>query len=217
MAALLACVGLLVFPAARAEWRSTLPGLTAVITVLGFYALLGAWGATRLERVDRRLLRMALVFGFVAGVIYAAEILLEYLLLPSDNTRYGLVEFGLVFLSYVTAGFIAALKTRRARNGLMTAVGAALISTLLWYIVLLATTYAMKGTPQQAMVFRAEGNLDDFARSGSANFEAWLMQDLLGAGFFHLLLGLIIAAILGSVGGFVGKLLPARPGSTQAA
>ena len=83
-----------------------------------------------------------------------------------------MVEFGLVFLSYLTAGFIAALQTRLARNGLLAALGAALISTLLWYIVLLTITYAMKGTPRQAMVFRAEGNLDDFAHNGSANFEA---------------------------------------------
>ena len=73
--------------------------------------------------------------------------------------------------------------------GPLAALGAALISTLLWYSVLLAVTYLMKGTPQQTAVFRAEGNLDDFARSGSANFEAWLVQDFLGAGFYHLLLG----------------------------
>ena len=198
VAALLTSLGLLMFPAALAEWQRTLPGLAAVIIVLSSYSLLGAWGAARLERVDRGLLRLALVFGLVAAAIFAAEILLEYVLLPPDNTSYGIVEFGLVFLSYLTAGFIAAWQTRLARNGPMAAVGAALISTLLWYIVLLAITYAMKGTPRQAMVFRAEGNLDDFAHSGSANFEAWLMQDLLGAGFYHLLLGLILAAILGA-------------------
>ncbi len=205
LAALLASLGLVVFPAALAEWQISLPGLAAVVIVLGVYALLGAWGAARLERIDPRLLRLALGFGFVAAAIYAAEIVLEYVLLPRDNTRYGLVEFGLVFLSYLTAGFTAALHTRRVRNGMMAAVGAALISTLLWYIVLLATTYVMKGTPQEATVFRAEGNLDDFAHSGSPNFEAWLMQDFLGAGFYHLLLGVIIAAILGSVGGLIAK------------
>jgi hypothetical protein len=217
LAALLAGVGLLVFPAALVEWQGTLPGLAAVLIVLCAYALLGAWGATRLEGVDPRLLDLALGFGLVAAAIYAAEIVLEYVLLPRDNTRYGLVEFGLVFLSYLTAGFIAALQTRRARNGLMAAVGAALISTLLWYIVVLAVTYAMKGTPQQAAVFRAEGDLDDFAHSGSASFEAWLMQDLIGAGFFHLLLSLIVAAILGGVGGLVGRILPWRPGSARGA
>lgn len=33
------------------------------------------------------------------------------------------------------------------------------------------------------------------------------MQDLLGAGFYHVLLGVMIAAILGSVGGLVGRFL----------
>ncbi|MGA7412253.1 MAG: hypothetical protein WBW33_17380 [Bryobacteraceae bacterium] len=120
LAALLASLGLLMFPAALAEWQRTLPGLAAVIIALSSYALLGAWGAARLERVDRRLLRLALVFGLVAAAIYATEILLEYMF-PRDNTSYGVVEFGLVFLSYLTAGFIAALQTRLARNGLMAA------------------------------------------------------------------------------------------------
>src|SRR2546427_816444 len=99
---------------------------------------------------------------------------------PRDNTNYGLVEFGLVFLCYLAAGIFAAVQTRRARNGLLVAVGAALLSTLLWYIVFLAITYTMKGTPQQGAVFRAEGKLDDFARSGSVNFEAWLLEDYPG-------------------------------------
>lgn len=217
LAVLLAGLGLRVFPSALAEWKSTLPGFAAVIIVLCGYALLGAWGAARLERRDPRLLRLALGFGLSAAAIYATEIVLEYVLLPRDNTRYGGVEFGLVFLCYLTAGFIAALQTRRSRNGLMAAVGAALIATLLWYIVVLSITYAMKGTPQQAAVFRAEGNLEDFAHSGSANFEAWLMQDFLGAGFYHLLLSPIVATVLGSVGGFIGRFLPWRPSSARAA
>jgi hypothetical protein len=217
LAVLLVGLGLLVFPSALVDWRSTLPGLAAVLIVLGGYALLGAWGAPRLERAGRRLLRLALGFGLAAAAIYASEILLEYVLLPRDNTRYGEVEFGLVFLCYLTAGFMAVLETRRARDGLMAAVGAALIATLMWYIVVLTIAYAMKGTPQQAAVLSAEGNLEDFAHSGSANFEAWLMQDFLGAGFYHLLLSLIVAAILGSVGGLIGRVLPWRPGSARAA
>jgi hypothetical protein len=158
---------------------------------------------------------VSLMFGLATAAIYGAEMVLEYVLLPRDNTRYGLIEFGLVFLSYLTAGFVAALQTRRVRSGLPAAVGAALIGTLAWYIGLLAITYAMKGTQRQALVFRAEGNMEDFARSGAANFDAWLLQDLLGAGCYHLVLGVVIAAILGSVGGVIGRLLAARPKSAR--
>jgi hypothetical protein len=215
LAVLLAGLGLLVYPTALAEWQSMLPGLAAVIIVLGAYALLGAWGTSRLERLDARLPRLAMIFGLLAAVVYAAEIVLEYMLQPRDNTNYGLAEFGLVFLLYLLAGLVAARQTRRARNGPLAAMGAALVSTLLWYIVLLAITYALKGRPQQAAVFRAEGNYDDFTRSGSASFDAWLMQDFLGAGFYHLLLGPIIAAVLGTVGGLIGKSLSMRQGGIQ--
>jgi hypothetical protein len=217
VAVLLVGLGLRVFPRTLTDWKGTLPGLAAVTAVLCAYALLGIWGAGRLETADPRLLRLALSFGLVAAMIYAVEIGLEYVLLPSDNTQYGFVEFGLVFLCYLAAGFIASRTTRRVSNGAMTAVAAALISSLLWYIVLLLITYSMKGTPQQASVFRAEGNMEDFARSGSANFDAWLMQDFLGAGFFHLLLGVVVGAILGCLGGLAGKALPWRQDSAKAA
>src|SRR5258708_933140 len=145
LALLLAGLGLLVYPGAWAEWQGALPGLAGVTIVLGLYAILAWWGSARVERRDQRLLRLALAFGLAAAAIYSAEIVLEYVLLPSDNTTYGLVEFGLVFLTYLAAGLIAALQTRRARNGPLAALGAALISTLLWYSVLLAVTYLMKG------------------------------------------------------------------------
>ena len=215
LAAILAGLGLLAYPGAQAEWRAILPGIIAVALILVVYGVLGRWFPSWLERRDQRLLRLAVAFGLAAGAVYAVEIVLEYVLLPSDNTPYGLVEFGLVFLCYLAAGLIAALQTGRARHGLLVALGAALVSTLLWYIVFLAVTYAFKGTPQQTAVFRAEGNLDDFAHNGGTNFEAWLVQDNFGAGFYHLLLALFVSAFLGGIGGLIGKALRWRPGRAQ--
>jgi hypothetical protein len=37
------------------------------------------------------------------------------------------------------------------------------------------------------------------------DFNTFIMEDLLGAGFFHLLLGPILAAILGILGGLLGQ------------
>jgi hypothetical protein len=215
LAAVLAGLGLLVYPGAQAQWREIWPGAVAVAIILLIYGLLGRWLPARLERRDQGLLRLALAVGLAAAAVYAVEIVLEYVLLPVDNTPYGLVEFGLVFLCYLAGGLVAALQTRKARNGVWAALGAALVSTLVWYIVFLAVTYAFKGTPQQTAVFRAEGNLDDFARSGGGNFEAWLVQDNFGAGFYHLLLALIIAAILGGIGGLIGKAVLWRPGRAK--
>ena len=53
---------------------------------------------------------------------------------------------------------------------------------------------------------RAEGDYEDFARSGMSDFNAFIMEDFLGAIFFHLLLGLLVAAVLGALGGVLGKI-----------
>ena len=39
------------------------------------------------------------------------------------------------------------------------------------------------------------------------DFDTFIMEDLMGATFFHLLLGLLMAAVLGAFGGLLGKLL----------
>ncbi len=71
--------------------------------------------------------------------------------------------------------------------------------------MLLSTYYVFRGTPIQEQLFRAEGTYEDFARSGMSDFAAFAMEDLLGAGFFHLLLAPIIGAVLGGMGGLIGK------------
>jgi hypothetical protein len=60
---------------------------------------------------------------------------------------------------------------------------------------------------QQAQVFRAEGNDIDFVRSGLADFNTFVTEDFMGAGFFHSLLLPAGAAILGSIGAVIGKAL----------
>ena len=57
---------------------------------------------------------------------------------------------------------------------------------------------------RQDAVFRAEGNYDDFRRSGMTDFNAFIMEDFLGASFFHLLLGPLLAGVVGTIGGLVG-------------
>jgi hypothetical protein len=203
-AVLLVGLGLSLYPTTLSASAEGPRGVLAVGLVLVLYGVAGAWLPRRLERRSPWLLNTAITFGLLAGAVYAFEIGLEYVLLPADNSPYALIEFGAIFVLYFAAGLAAAQRTGRARDGLSAALTAALISTLIWYLVLLAVTYAMRGTPQQAAVMRAEGNFEDFARSGMTDFSAWLMQDLLGAGFFHLLLGPIAAAILGGAGALAG-------------
>jgi hypothetical protein len=139
-------------------------------------------------------------FGLAAGAVYAVEIVLEYVLLPADNTPYGLVEFGAVFAVFAAAGATAAWRTQRFKSGLGAAVWTAMLSALIWYAVLIAVFLAFRHTARQDAVLLAEGDLEDFRRSGMGSLDAFIVQDFFGAGFYHLLLAPIIAVILGSVG-----------------
>jgi hypothetical protein len=140
-----------------------------------------------------------------AGVIFMTEILWEYITLPADNSKLGLLEFGSVFALYFLSGLVVAYRTQHLRQGILTATSSTVIGSLIWLSAVLVIFYLLRGSPQQAQVFRAEGNFDDFARSGMTDFNTFIMEDFMGAGFFHLLLGPIVATVLGIVGGLIGK------------
>jgi hypothetical protein len=144
-------------------------------------------------------------FGLLAGAILAGEILLEYALLPKDNTGWGVIEFGCVFAIFFISGLVAAYRSKRMRVGVLASVGTAMLSSVIWLIIILLTFYGFRDTARQGLVFMAEGNYADFARSGMKDFNTFVMEDFLGAGFFHLLLAPLIAAVLGVVGAVLGR------------
>lgn len=177
----------------------------AAALVLVIYAAIGCLIMPRLASSSPDILSVAQHAGLLAGTIFALEIIMEYLLLPADNTLFGLVEFGLVFFVYAGASGWLTRRGHRLGSGMLGAVATALISSLIWCLVIFAIFYLFAGTARQAAVFRAEGNYDDFRRSGMTDFNAFIMEDFLGASFFHLLLGPLLASMLGIIGGLVGS------------
>jgi hypothetical protein len=179
--------------------------IAGALIILFIYALLAYFGAARLDLRNPQILHIAGIFGLIAGLIFLSEIIWEYIALPTDNTRLGLIKFGSVFALYFLSALVIAYRTQRLRQAVITAISTAMIGSLIWLITVLAVFYIFRGSPRQTQVFRAEGNYEDFAHSGRSDFNAFMMEDFMGAGFFHLLLGPIVAAILGSVGGLIGK------------
>ena len=183
---------------------------TSPVSVAGVCAILIIYGAVfyfLLPRVSPDVAKWARLFGLLAGAVFAAEVLLEYALLPENNTSWGIAEFGLVFALYFFSSFWAAYRSHRLGTGVLTAVLSAMVSSLLWLIVVLAVFYVFRGSDRQAQVFLSEGNYEDFTRSRMASIETFIMEDFLGGAFFHLLLGPAIAALLGLLGGAIGKLV----------
>ena len=184
------------------SWFSTISALAVLLA----YGGLAVFYPVRLHRQHPDILVNAVLFGLLAGMVFAAEIILEYVLLPADNSRYGRIEFGAVFLLYIVAAFIVAFRSRSIGNGVLTSVACSFIASLVWVIAVLAVFYAFRGSPRQVLVLRAEGDYDDFTRSGMSDFNAFVMEDFMGATFFHLSLGLLVAAALGALGGLLGKI-----------
>ena len=170
--------------------------------ILCIYGLVGYFS---FPKIPPQILQWAGTFGTIAGIIFIAEIIFEYIVLPSDNTNWGVIEFGSVFLIYFLSSVWVSCLRDRVRSGVLSAVLTAMMSALMWLIIALITFYVFRGTDRQAQVFIAEGNYADFENSGMTDFNVFLMEDFLGAGFFHLFLGPILATILGAIGGLLGK------------
>jgi hypothetical protein len=179
--------------------------VAAATLVLVLYAAFGKWIVPRVARRNPAILDVAVRAGLLAGGLFVGEMLLESLLLPADNTVWGWVEFGAVFMVYAGASGWLTYRRHRLRAGVLGAVVTALISSLIWCIALWALFQLLAGTARQEQVFRAEGSYEDLARSGLADFNAFITEDFLGATFYHLLLGPLLASVLGVIGGLVGQ------------
>jgi hypothetical protein len=177
--------------------------VAAATLVLVPYAVIGWVAPRRIREKWPTILSDSAPFAIFAGFVIVAEVVLEYILLPADNTRMGFVEFGLAFSVWAWAGAFAANRYQSVWAGTIAATATAMISSLIWFIAALTTFYCLYGSPRQELVFRAEGNYDDFARSGMADFHTFVMEDFFGAGFYHLVLGPLIAAVLGAVAGCI--------------
>ena len=174
----------------------------SLLSVAAAAAILLGYGAfgLRLKRLRSSVdLRTASVAGLAAGAVFAAEILLEYVCLPPNNVVWGYIEFGAVFLIYALAAAWVASNRRTIGGAVGVAIVAAVISSLLWCLVLLLAFYAYEGTSAQAAVLIAEGEPEDFLRSGMSDYRTFLIEDLYGATFFHLLLGPMLAALIGLI------------------
>jgi hypothetical protein len=202
--ALLIVAGWLVFPTTIQTSGSWL-GLAADACVLAAYATIGWKAVASLDRRDSRILRAALIAGGLSGAVFIGEMIAEYVLLPEDNTIYGIAEFGAVLALCFFAAAGVSLRTGNIGSGLLSSVWSAFIGSTIFLTALLSVSYAFHGTDRQARVFRAEGNVEDFQRSGRTDYDAFIMQDFMGAAFFHSLLLPLVAVVPGLVGGGTGS------------
>jgi pimeloyl-ACP methyl ester carboxylesterase len=165
--------------------------------VLAGYAIVARFGVRAALRHDPRIARVAAVCGALGAVIFVPSILIEY----AGRTTNNAATYGSVFVLWFLSGALAARLTGRVTDAVLSATASAMISSLAFITAFLGSYYVLRGSALQDRFFRTEGDYEDFARSGMTDFNRWIVEDMFGGTFFHLLLGALLTAALGSVAG----------------
>jgi hypothetical protein len=206
-------IGLVVYGAMRfpSVWRVAPDGICGGIGILIVYGLIGWFGVAATERLSPAILRLALRFGAGVGGMFAISMLCEYVVPHSheQNVLLAFATFGLFFLTLLVAGAVGTLFTRRLGLGVLTSVWAALIASLCWFILLLVYYFAFLNTPQEARFLEIDQVIADhqrhLQRGGTEDLRTFVYNDYMGGGFFHSLLGPMLAVPHGALGGWAAK------------
>jgi hypothetical protein len=192
--------GLLRFPTTLTATSNGVSGLAGVVVILAAYA-------PAVSRSMPHALNVGSGFGILAAVLFLVQFLYGYLapLTEAQNAMLANITFGGLFILFFIAGTWTALRTSQIRQGLTAAVWSAMIGSIVWCGLLFITYYLFIGTAYETRQLVVDQTTADFQASGMNDLRAFIMQDYLGGGFFHLVLGPLAATVFGLSGSLIGK------------
>lgn len=205
---LLILLGLALYPTVIQQ--NGLLGVIADTAILLIYGFLALFSPLSVGKARPELLKTSLLLGLISGLCLSTDLVAGYLIThdAQTNANTSLIAYG-IFLGLVAlSAFLVARRTGRVRSGLVAALWSVIVALLIWFAFEFAAFYLFSSTPSGREFIRLEMEAD-FARSKATDYPGFVMSDFYGAGFYHLLLGLILAMLLGSLGGLVGKLFKA--------
>jgi len=180
-------------------------GFIADIGILSLYGYLALFSPLAVGKLPHPIWRRGVYLGLFSGLILSADLVSGYILHdPTTSARTSLIAYGLFLILILVSGFMGGRQTGKFTSGITTALWCVLIALLIWFCVEFAAYLLFSHTPAGAAFIRDEMQLD-FVRSGATDYQAFALSDFFGAGFFHLLLGLIFTIIWGFVGAACGK------------
>jgi hypothetical protein len=198
--------GLLRYPAAVAGGGPE-AGPTSVLLALGLlvgYAAAGVAVVLRAGRGGGAVVEEATWIGLVIGAVWLVNHTVE--VFTSAGSALSALFFGAVFLLFGFAGLVGARRTGRVGAGVVTAVWAAMGSSLILVAYGLVLAYLFMG--RMAVI-----EAPDFARSGMHDPAAFTVANAIFSASAHLLEAPVIAAVFGLVGSLVGRALRLRRAS----
>ena len=182
---------------------TAVPLLPAAVLVA--YGALARIGSRTIYRSNAKTLRITTIFGLLGAAVLVPSLLVEY----AGKTVNNLAMIVPVLFLWLLAGLASARLTGRLRDAAASSTLSAMISSLANVIALLASYYVLRGSALQERFFQTEGDYEDFARSGMQDFNTWVIGDLFGGTFIHLMLGALVGALLGTLAG-IGVIVHTR-------
>ena len=171
----------------------------AAAAVLLAYALFAHVSVAIAKETSPRIQWVTLACGVASATVLIGALVVQYFGRAINNAPMVTI----VFAMWLVAGMTATARTRRIRDAVIASTLSAQIGSLANVGVILASYYVLRGSALQEQFFRIEGTYEDFARSGIGDFGTFVIGDLFGGAFFHLLFGGLFGAILGMLGGAV--------------
>ena len=168
----------------------------APVGVLLVYGLLGGWITAHPPRDHAAALRTGTACGVVSGLVSVAHMAQEaYVPLPPRELAIVTWVFILaMFAPWAFAGFAAARRTRHVPLGLLAAVW----SSAVCMVLTVSFGFGQLLTSLDRLQRHDVGS-PDFLRSGWTDLRAFAIADIFEAGFWHLVIGPIVALLLGGI------------------
>jgi hypothetical protein len=194
-------LGLYVAPSSftSAEGWAALLGALGMQTALALLAFIGPLSFAKYSRT----MGISLGLGTLFAAVYLALLTRDFAGVswgPDDDPN---LLYSLFVGIALVAGVAASLRARRLRDGIVAGVWALLMGTAIWSLGTLLLNYSSWGSAHWYHFWLQDGAIDDFHQSGSHDLNAFLLQDVQGALFFHQ----ILSAVIGAVGGLVGSMV----------
>jgi hypothetical protein len=198
LSTLLAFLGLVRTPSAASG--SGVLAFAGVLVAQAACVVASRYGPLSVRRVAPAALAIGVPLGAAVGLLYGLVLVAEYAsaAVSRHDVLLGYLIVAALAGAALLAGGLGAHRGRGFRAGLSSALWTAIAEYLVWYPVVLLIHHTYHGTAAETRALRAEGTYDEFARSRMTDFRAFVVQDLFGAGFYHLIADVILALALGS-------------------
>jgi hypothetical protein len=204
---LIGVIGALVaFRIGRATTFFAQPGALGDVLKLTAVLIAYAVAVISVEHTDRTLWSSvrgtAFAFGVATGIIEILTIAVENgLLIAPHGAPVPVAAMLAVFVTWGAAGLWTTRRLRSARGGVLTAIGSSMICMLIAVTGGMVIQLWVAPADPATVVTWAE-----FKRSGWNDPAEFLVANTLDAGFSHLLLAPMVAAVFGTIGSMLGRL-----------